>query len=456
MANGHLRRAEDYWDLEEKLLNPWATKSRGADETRVNKDGQERGIRDRTAFQRDRDRILHSKAFRRLVHKTQVFVSHQGDHYRNRLTHTLEVYQISRSIARRLGLNEDLTEAIALGHDLGHTPFGHIGEELLHSILSNQDNLGKEGLDKDFGGFKHNWQSLLVVDELESPYKFQWGFDGLNLTVQVREGVLKHTDIEKDSDKYSFYRERLNCEGLRLNCPFPTTLEGQVVRIADEIAQRTHDFEDGLRAGVIDLHEIKRRIEKGELRLVKDVLESEGVNISELELSLEQGSGDACRCITRGLIGRYIDKVCQNSIKNILNHWEDFKDKKYVSELLIDLDDEMNPLDQELKSFISNEILNSYIVNRMDGKARYIVRQIFKAYYENPRQLPDSTLKSYDEISGKGYVRRISSKSQTEQVLREMKKDPAFVRLICNHIAGMTDKYALEEFERLYLPFKDS
>lgn len=454
MENDLLRRADYYWDLEERELQPWATKSRGADKTRVYNIIPSKG--ERTAFQRDRDRLLHSKALRRLIHKTQVFVSHQGDHYRNRLTHTLEVCQIARSIARQLGLNEDLTEAIALGHDLGHTPFGHTVEDLLHSILSGRENLGKEGLGVDFGGFKHNWQSLLVVDMLESPYRFQYGHEGLDLTAQVREGILKHTDLQKGGYCYSYYIDQLNTEGLRLEYPFPTTLEGQVVKIADEIAQRTHDFEDGLRARVIDLHEIIYRVERGELALVKEALDRLGVKFSDIEKDFEKSSDNVSRCITRGLIGIYIERVCRNSIKNIMTYQEEIIKKGFVNKPLIEMEKEMLPLDEELRSFIDNEILNSYTVNRMDGKAKYIVRQIFKAYYENPRQLPDVTLEKYHEISGIPYIRKIASKSVTEKTLQEMKRDPAFIRLICNHIAGMTDKYALEEFEKLYLPFKDS
>jgi dGTPase len=454
MENNHLRKAEYYWDLEERALQPWATKSRDADKTRVYNIIPSEG--ERTAFQRDRDRLLHSKALRRLIHKTQVFVSHQGDHYRNRLTHTLEVCQIARSIARQLGLNEDLTEAIALGHDLGHTPFGHTVEDLLHSILSGRENLGKEGLGIDFGGFKHNWQSLLVVDMLESPYKFQYDHEGLDLTAQVREGILKHTNLQRNGYCYSYYINQLNTEGLRLEYPFPTTLEGQAVKIADEIAQRTHDFEDGLRAKVIDLSEIKNRVEKGELTLVKEALDRLKAKFSGIEKDYEENSNDMCRCITRGLIGVYINKLCRHSIKNIMTYQEEIINKGFVDKPLIKIEEDMLPLDEELKSFIDNEILNSYTVNRMDGKAKYIIKQIFKAYYENPRQLPNATLKKYHEITGKPYIRRIINKNETEKILGEMKRDQQFVRLICNHIAGMTDKYALEEYEKLYLPFKDS
>lgn len=446
----YLRKAEYYWDLEDKYLQPWATKSRNADKTRVH--GEIPTKEERTAFQRDRDRLLHSKAFRRLIHKTQVFVSSQGDHYRNRMTHTLEVCQIARSIARQLGLNEDLTEAIALGHDLGHTPFGHIIEELLHSILTGQETLRKIENRKDYGGFKHNWQSLLVVDKLESPYKYQFKHDGLDLTAQVREGILKHTDFQKDGYCYSYYLGYLNTKELKLEYPYPTTLEGQAVRIADEIAQRTHDLEDGLRAKIIDLYDIKVRIESGELKLIKNALEGYRLNISDIEKDFEKDYDSICRCIVNALIGLYIEKVCYHSMENILTYQNEIIKNGFVDKLLIKLDEKMLPLDEELKSYIDNEILNSYIVNRMDGKAQYIVRQIFKAYYENPRQLPSKTLEKYCEITGQPYIRKMTSKCETDKVIQEMKKDSDFIRLICNHISGMTDKYALEEFDKLYLP----
>lgn len=209
----------------------------------------------RTNFVHDRDRIIHSKAFRRLMHKTQIFNANKGDHFRNRLTHTLEVAQIARSIGRRMNLNEDLIEAIALGHDLGHTPFGHIGERKLGELMH-------EGLKGVFDGsqfsFKHNFQSVRVVEYIENKCD---EFPGINLTLAVREGMIKHTKLQtKDSNgvKYDVEYEKsaLNTNGFRMDLPHSITLEGQVVAIADEIAQLTHDIEDGIRGNIISFEEL--------------------------------------------------------------------------------------------------------------------------------------------------------------------------------------------------------
>ena len=233
--------------LEIDTLAAYATKSHGANATRIHGEDEHSY---RTAIQRDRDRIIHSRAFRRLKHKQQVFLISEGDHYRTRLTHTLEVAQLARTMANALGLNEILVEAIALGHDLGHTPFGHVGEVVLNDILSGIDNLDGELLRKNRGGFKHNYQSLRVLDKIEKKYQF----DGLNLTSFVREGILKHTRLLRE--KYSYPEFRY--EGLNFEIDSATTLEGQVVAICDEIAQRTHDLEDGIRAALVEIEKIRK------------------------------------------------------------------------------------------------------------------------------------------------------------------------------------------------------
>ncbi|MGH7449833.1 MAG: dGTP triphosphohydrolase, partial [bacterium] len=252
-----LRTVADWHNIESHWLAPYACSSVGAHATRRFAENEHKY---RTAFQRDRDRIIHSRAFRRLKHKRQVFLITEGDHFRTRLTHTLEVAQISRTMARALGLNEDLVEAIALGHDLGHTPFGHLGETVLNEILQGYDTL--EGLlDPDlalqssegksgFGGFKHNYQSLRVVDVLEQKYEVA----GLNLTAPVREGILKHTRLKRGQYEYPSF----DVEALAFELDMATTLEGQIVAIADEVAQRTHDLEDGLRAGLVEVEEVRR------------------------------------------------------------------------------------------------------------------------------------------------------------------------------------------------------
>jgi len=228
------------------VLSPFAAKSVDAAKTRLITE-EEHAYR--TAFQRDRDRIIHSRAFRRLKHKRQVFLVTYGDHYRTRITHTIEVSQLSRTMARALGLNEDLVEAIALGHDLGHTPFGHIGEVVLHRIMKGHDDLDGALHMTDAGGFKHNYQSVRIVDYNEMKY----GFRGLNLTAPVREGILKHTRLRRNDVNIPGFEK----EGLYYDLDHATTLEGQIVAVCDEIAQRTHDLEDGLRARHVSLLDVR-------------------------------------------------------------------------------------------------------------------------------------------------------------------------------------------------------
>ncbi|MBO8129149.1 MAG: dNTP triphosphohydrolase [Peptococcaceae bacterium] len=230
-------KREDYEELEYDKLKSYACKSRDAKRTY---DTEEHEYR--TRYERDKDRIIYSRAFRRLEYKTQVYVFDVDDHVRTRLTHTLEVSRIARNIARVLGVNEDLTEAIALGHDLGHTPFGHAGEKALDEILSNNGHWG----------FKHNVQGVRIVDRLEKKY---FSHDGLNLTWDVREGILKHTKLP---DGLPPERYPTNCKDLALNIPFSTTVEGQIVNVADEIAQRCHDLDDCWELGLIDFDRLKK------------------------------------------------------------------------------------------------------------------------------------------------------------------------------------------------------
>lgn len=255
----------------------------------------------RTDFVHDRDRIIHSKAFRRLMHKTQIFNANKGDHFRNRLTHTLEVAQIARSIGRRMNLDEDLIEAIALGHDLGHTPFGHVGERKLGELMH-------EGLKEVFDGsqfsFKHNFQSVRVVEYIENKCD---DFPGINLTLAVREGMIKHTKLQtKDSNgtKYDVEYEKsaLNTNGFRMDLPHSITLEGQVVAISDEIAQLTHDIEDGIRGGIISFEDFKS------CELVKKYLNA--INFDDSSLSYNRKSQ-----IIKKLVGYLISDVITESEK---------------------------------------------------------------------------------------------------------------------------------------------
>jgi len=313
----------------------------------------------RLAFQRDRDRILHSKAFRRLKHKTQVFVAPAGDHYRTRLTHTLEVSQIARTIARALSLNEDLTEAIALGHDLGHTPFGHAGEEALDRLMP--------------GGFHHNEQSLRVVDVLEKSGR------GLNLTWEVRNGILFHSKV----------RESIAADTKGV----PATLEGQIVRVADSVAYVNHDLEDAIRAGVITEADIPSRL------------------LSKL-----------------GATGR--ERINTMVVDIITNCWPVAEgvlpETSDPGGLVIRPGSAMLSYIDEMREFLFRRVYLSGFAMEQAAKAAYLVGELFRHYSEHPSDLPTD--------------------------LEARRGDEPRERAICDHIAGMTDRYALQTYRELFMP----
>lgn len=344
----------------------------------------------RTDFQRDRDRIIHSTAFRRLEHKTQVFVSHEGDHYRTRLTHTIEVAQISRSIARALNLNEDLSEAIALAHDLGHTPFGHAGEETLDKIM------------KDHGGFEHNRQTLRVVDLLEEKYP---SFPGLNLTYELREGIMKHE---------TSYDHPLPAE---FNPHEKPTLECQLVNLADEIAYYCHDVDDGLASDLLREEELKR------ITLWSDL--AEDLSKRYPRLSADQRRHQLVRMLIDfevsdliGETGRAIDK----------HHVSSPEDVRRADENLVKFYRSTAKLNAELRNFLFEKMYRHYRMIRMADKARRIITQLFEAYLEDSNQLPPA--------------------------FRERLKQEDKMQLICDYIAGMTDRFALQEYKKLFDPFE--
>ncbi len=404
-------------NLEFKTLAPYAVKSAGANSTRRFKETEHPY---RTALQRDRDRVIHSRAFRRLKHKQQVFLISEGDHYRTRLTHTLEVSQLSRTLAKALGLNELLVEAIALGHDLGHTPFGHVGEVVLNNIL-----LGKDDLDgllplKNFGGFKHNYQCLRVVDRIEKKYDF----DGLNLTSFVREGILKHTRLMRNIISYpQFYYEGLNYE-----LDNSTTLEGQVVAICDEIAQRTHDLEDGIRAGFVEIEQIK------DIELIK-LLNNKMINPTSWETDRYNYRNQ----MINGLINLLIDDVINTSIKNLENFYFRKNRLDFFDEELVRFSDQLNPLQEELNQFIYERIIYKCAGNDINHTNRSILRKLFKMFLREPLLLP-TYVQNRIEATTK------IPKNQWNKV--ELKNNPLFVREIADHLAGMTDSYAEKESKK--------
>lgn len=344
----------------------------------------------RTAFQRDRDRIIHSTAFRRLEYKTQVFVSHEGDHYRTRLTHTIEVAQISRSIARALKLNEDLSEAIALVHDLGHTPFGHAGEEALNQIM------------KDHGGFEHNRQTLRVVDLLEEKYP---EFPGLNLTYELREGIMKHE---------TSYDHPLPAE---FNPGEKATLECQLVNLADEIAYYCHDLDDGLSSDLLKVDELSQvplwANLAGELSKKYPHLSADQRRHQLVRTLIDFEASD--------LIGETKSAIDNNNIRSI-------EDVRKAKENIVNFSEQIKNLNIQLREFLFDKMYRHYRMIRMADKAGRIITQLFNAYLEDSHQLPPS--------------------------FRERLKQEDKMQLICDYIAGMTDRFALQEYKKLFDPFE--
>jgi len=342
----------------------------------------------RGEFQRDRDRIVHSTAFRRLEYKTQVFVNHEGDHFRTRLTHSLEVAQIARSIARTLQLNEDLTEAIALAHDLGHTPFGHAGQDALNECMRGQ------------GGFEHNLQSLRVVDVLEQRYA---AFDGLNLCFETREGILKHCS-RAQAESLGEVGERF-LKGLR------PSLEAQVANLADEIAYNNHDVDDGLRSGLLNLAQ----------------LETVPVFRRHLDAIRAQYAGLAERRLVHETIRRMIHRLVGNLVAQSRANLEAARplsvDEVRAAPALIGFSAEVGQEQQELKAFLFANLYRHFRVNRMASKARRIVRDLFQAFRDEPGLLPPAY---QDQLIEDG------------------------VRAIADYVAGMTDRYAVREHRRLF------
>jgi dGTPase len=411
---------EHFERLEEERLAVFASKCARAKRPRgpvISSPGDAR-----TDYARDRDRIIHSRAFRRLKHKTQVFIPYEGDHFRTRLTHTIEVSQIARSVARALGLNEDLTEAVALGHDLGHTPFGHSGEYVLDRLLRESH--------PEAGGFKHNFQSVRVVDRLEKRYEDP----GLNLTHDVREGLLKHTSWPRDFPFPLDFPEGLRFES-------GGSLEAQVVNWSDEIAQQTHDLEDGL-----PLTE-EEAIE--ELAISRQVRAARG-----------WGSDPASRrsALIRGMIGVLSADLVEGSRARI-ERWletarietsEDFYARRDgLPGDLVAFTDPGRRLYGELREFVYRHIIHSFPVSRHDGHARRVLAGLFEAYRENPRLLPDDLLRVLERELGVRFLREVPLSQIDREVAERYRTQPGFYRTVADHIAGMTDSYCNNEYRQL-------
>lgn len=346
----------------------------------------------RPAFERDRDRIIHCAAFRRLEYKTQVFVNHEGDYYRTRLTHSLEVAQIGKAIARRLGLNEELTEALALSHDLGHTPFGHTGEEILNRLM--------EGA----GGFEHNLQSFRVVDQLEERYP---GFNGLNLSWEVLEGIIKHS---------SPYDRPIGVIDGFLPGVVPT-IEAQIINYADEIAYNNHDIDDGLKSGLITLEQLN------EVELWREVYE--GIGSAHPDIA----PGRRKFQTISALIGLFIKDLTASTLENIRRlNISSLDDLRRINRPVVAFSPDVAGKNRNLKRFLFDNLYRHHKVERMRVKAERYLTQLFESYVKHPTLLP----------------RKYQMKM--EAMGRE--------RVVCDYIAGMTDRFALDEFKRLFEPYE--
>ena len=342
----------------------------------------------RNEFQRDRDRIIHSTAFRRLEYKTQVFVNHEGDLFRTRLTHSLEVAQIGRGIARNLGLHEDLVEAIALAHDLGHTPFGHAGQDALNDCM------------REHGGFEHNLQSLRVVDELEQKYA---GFDGLNLTFETREGILKHCSREN--------ARTLGELGTRFLQGSSPSLEAQVANLADEIAYNNHDVDDGLRSGLITLEQLAT------VPLVSthlDEVRQAHPGLPERRMVHET---------VRRMINTLVSDLIRQSERNIAEQKLSSLEEVHAAPVLIASSAGIDEQQRALKGFLRINLYRHYRVMRMSAKAQRVIGDLFGAFMADNRLLPPP----------------FQRQTEAERA-----------RAVADYIAGMTDRYAIREHRRIF------
>jgi dGTPase len=375
-------------DYERRDLAPYASRSAESKGRRYPEEFKD----DRPAFERDRDRIIHCAAFRRLEYKTQVFVNHEGDYYRTRLTHSLEVAQIARGISRKLRLNEELTEAIALAHDLGHTPFGHAGEDALNVLMA------------DYGGFEHNLQSLRVVEVLEERYPL---FTGLNLTFETREGLAKH----------SSYHDSPAVDLSEYEMGLTPTLEAQIINVSDEIAYNNHDIDDGLESNLIQRDELM------EVPLWREVFGR--VEKKYPHATLQAKTYTAISTLIGVLIQDVVSQTERNIEKAGIKRVEDVRT---LGKTLVSNSPSIQRGSDLLKEFLHQRLYHHWRVERMRIKAERFITELFNAYVETPAL-----------ISGR-YRRR-------------MGEEPV-PRMVCDYIAGMTDRFALDEYKKLFDPYE--
>jgi len=374
----------------------------------------------RTDYQRDRDRIVHSTAFRRLVYKTQVFLNHEGDLFRTRMTHSLEVAQIARSVARALALNEDLVEAIALAHDLGHTPFGHAGQEALNDCMSG------------FGGFEHNLQSLRVVDHLEERYPH---FDGLNLTFETREGVLKHCALrnaELLESQEPHYADGQGGVARRFLDRSQPSLEAQLCNLADEIAYNAHDIDDGVRSGLIDLEQLQ------EVELF-DAFRRDALQ-AHPQLAQAKHARRLLYETIRLMLSAQVYDVIRATQTALLEHAPASVGEVRRSPALIRFGPEMKERSVALKTFLFRHLYRHPQVESTMATAKQVVRDLFRAYSDTPLEMQSGFAARTQEPA-------LVSDRPAPHV--RIDADPPHQRVVADYIAGMTDRFAAREHERL-------
>jgi len=374
----------------ESYLKPYAVKSTNT-KGRLHKE-LENSIR--SPYQRDRDRIIHSSSFRRLKHKTQVFVNIEGDHYRTRLTHSMEVSQIARTLARALGLNEDLCETLSLSHDLGHTPFGHAGEEVLNLCMD------------PFGGFNHNIQTVRILTHLEKKY---YNFYGLNLTIETLDGLLKHNGPINNINLYkrilgsNFFNTKLNFN------KFPS-LEAQVAAISDDIAYNNHDLEDGLRAGLFTLDKISK------LQFISNIINKHTKNLKKFRKEV------VVNHIIRELINKMVIDVINTTNKNLREYNPKSINDIYNHEkLTVNFSNEMKNFEKQIKHFLNKNMYNNKKVLINTNKGKKIIKELFKYLIKNPKK----------------YINHAFLKNEKKE------------RLVADFIAGMTDRYAINLYNKI-------
>jgi dGTPase len=369
--------------------------------------------RTRSDFQRDRDRIIHSAAFRRLAHKTQVFVPHEGDHYRTRLTHSMEVGQIARALARALGLDDDLAEALALAHDLGHTPFGHTGEDVLDELMA------------DFGGFDHNAQALRIVTKLERRYA---EFDGLNLTWETLEGLVKHNGplLQADGTPVGRYAARGLPAALAeydaehgLELASFASAEAQAAALADDIAYNAHDIDDGLRSGLFDLEAIAQ----------VDFLRELGCEIAERYPNLQKAR--TVHEVVRRVITYFIeDAIVESRQRLAASAVTSVEAVRELRQPVVAFSANMEKIDRSIKSFLFQNMYRHPQIVRIRIEAASVVQDVFASFFENPSLMPGEWAQAAARLTAQDDARR--------------------ARLVCDYIAGMTDRYALAEHARFF------